>query len=79
MCARQAAHALVPDQWRRLTSRGISRSKPAHCECRRGLKIDADGNKTGLNNTTSGVFAANLCGRKYLLEENNWHFAAFSL
>ena len=38
-----------------------------------------DGNKTGLNNTTSGVLAANLCGRKYLREENNLHFAPFSL
>ena len=38
-----------------------------------------DGNKTGLNNTTSGVLTANLCGRKYLREENNLHFVPFSL
>ena len=38
-----------------------------------------DGNKTGLNNTTRGVLAANLCGRKYLQEENNVLFAPFSL
>ena len=36
-----------------------------------------DGNKRGLNNTRSGVLAANLCGRKYLREENNLHFAPF--
>ena len=38
-----------------------------------------DGNKTGLNNTTSGVLTANLCGRKYLRGENNLHFVPFSL
>ena len=41
MCPRQAGRPLVPDQWRRLTSLGISRSKPMHCRCRRGLKSDA--------------------------------------
>ena len=38
-----------------------------------------DGYKTCLNNTTSGILASNLCGRKYLREEANLHFAPFFL
>ena len=38
-----------------------------------------DGYKTGLNNTTSGVLASNLCARKCLREEANLHFAPFFL
>ena len=79
MCPRQAAHPLAPDQWRRLTSLGISRSKPMHSRCRRGLKSDARWLQNRSEWHYKRVLALNFCARKCLREEANLHFAHFFL